>query len=227
MRKRSFGRWKKRRAEKKEAKRKKEEAKGFWQNFFETILYFAVVILIALSIKKWVGQPVIVSGDSMNDTLNNYNFVWTNKINYTPKRFDVVTVKSAKTDNNMYIKRVIALPGETVYIDKNDKIHIIPEGGTKEDGYILEDPYGYFSDKTASQGIEVNALAGKGKFTYIEGCLSYTCGENEYFLMGDNRHNSKDSRYLGGFKRSEIVGHAVVRIWPLNKLGNFDKSNEK
>ena len=151
-----FKRWKKKRAAKKEAQRKKDEAKGFWQNFFETVLYFAIVILIALSIKKWIGQPVIVSGDSMKDTLFNYNFVWTNKIKYTPERFDVVTLKSKKTNNDMYIKRVVALPGETIYVDLDEKIHIIPEGGSLSDAYVLEDPYGYFDESIHLGNVIIN-----------------------------------------------------------------------
>lgn len=218
--------WKERRAAKKEAKRIKEEQKSFKQNVLETLVYVAVMVCIALFIKTFIGQPVVVSGTSMNDTLDNWNFVWANKLGYKPKRFDVVVVKSPKTNNDMYIKRLIALPGETVYIDTQDRIFITPADGGER--YQLEDPYGWFSGPAKSRRI-MNTQKTSSNVFVVEGDdgFSYKCGDDEYFIMGDNRYNSQDSRVLGGFTRKEIKEHAVFRIWPLNKLGDFDKSNEK
>ena len=124
----------------------------------------------------------------------------------------------------MYIKRVVALPGETIFIDPDEKIHIIPKGGTMADEFVPDDPYGYFS---GNRKIFIEANVSNAVVQYDNVSLyAYQCGSNEYFVMGDNRRNSKDSRSLGAFKRSEIIGHAVFRIWPLNKLGDFDKSNK-
>lgn len=206
---------------KKDEKRRREEAKSFAQNVFETIAYAAVVALIALVVKKWVGQPVIIDGNSMNDTLSDMNFVWSNKIAYTPERFDVVIVKSEKTQNKMYIKRIVGMPGETIYVDADDKIHITPADGGES--FVLDDVYGYFAGNKMSSNIRMTNFTNEN----MNPDGSFTIPEGQYFVMGDNRYNSQDSRVLGSFTRDEIDGHAVARIWPLNKLGDFDKSNEK
>ena len=204
------------RRKKKEERRRKEEEKSPAQDILELIAYVAAAFCIALFIKRFVGQPVIIEGDSMNDTLENHQVVWTNKLGYDPERFDVVVVESDATDEKMFIKRVIALPGETVYVDDENKIWITPADGGET--YELNDPYGYFSDMARSRKI-LNGIANNP-----DG--SYTCGEDEYFVMGDNRYNSNDSRALGAFKKNEIVEHAVFRLWPLTKFGNFDKDNK-
>ncbi|MGN0164771.1 MAG: signal peptidase I [Lachnospiraceae bacterium] len=210
-----FERWKARRAAKKEEKRRKEQEKSTLQNVLELVAFTAGALCVALIIKNYIGQPIIVDGDSMNDTLENHQVVWANKVNYEPERFDVVIILPYEGQDTLYIKRVIALPGETIYIDEDEKIHITP--ADSDESYILEDKYGYFSGEIRSKVIMYpNNEDG-----------SYTLGEDEYFCMGDNRHNSKDSRLLGAFSSDQIKGHAVCRIWPLTKLGNFDKSNEE
>lgn len=209
------------RAYKKELKRRKEEQKSLLQDILETIAYAAVVAVIAIGIKTFIGQPIIIDGNSMNDTLFNWNLVWSNKIAYTPERFDVVIIKSEKTEEKMYIKRVVGLPGETIYVDDEDKIHITPADGGES--FVLDDVYGYFNGTKLSRKIMFTNYTSSN----MNEDGSFTIPEGEYFVMGDNRYNSKDSRVLGTFTRKEIDGHAVARIWPLTKLGDFDKSNEK
>lgn len=201
-----------RRAEKKAEKKRREEEKSLLENVLETAAYAAIALCIALVLKKWIVQPIIVDGDSMNDTLENKNIVLAVKLGYEPERFDVVTLNSP-ADGRLLIKRIIGLPGETIYVDENDAIWITPADG---DTYRLDDPYGYFSGMVKSKMI----LCPNNK----DG--SYTLGDDEYFCMGDNRYNSMDSRSIGGISRDEISGHAVVRLWPLTKIGDFDKGNE-
>lgn len=195
------------------AREKKEAEKSRAQVFWESVATIAIAALLALLCKKYVGQPIFVSGNSMNDTLQNKNFVWSNKIAYTPERFDVVIIRPQIGDAKLLIKRVIALPGEKVYIDTDDKIHITPKDGAE---YVLDDPYGYFEGPVYSKLIL--------KATNPDG--SITLGDDEYFCMGDNRYNSADSRSYGAFSRSHIDGHAVIRLWPITKFGNFDKDNK-
>ncbi len=207
----AWQKFKEKRRLKKEEQRRREEAKSTLQNICETILFFAVAMIIALVIKNYIGQPIIVDGDSMNNTLKHHQVVWANKVNYTPERFDVVIIEPYDDEKTLYIKRVIALPGETIYIDAEDKIHITP--ADSNESYVLEDPYGDFFGTAFSKMIMfANNPDG-----------SYTLGEDEYFCMGDNRYNSKDSRSLGAFTEDQIKGHAVLRIWPLNQIGDFEK----
>lgn len=203
--------FKEKRRLKKEEQRRKEEAKSTFQNICETVLFFAVAMIIALVVKNYIGQPIIVDGDSMNNTLEHHQVVWANKINYTPERFDVVIIEPYEDEKTLYIKRVIALPGETIYIDEDDKIHITP--ADSNESYVLEDSYGdFFGTPFSKMILFANNPDG-----------SYTLGEDEYFCLGDNRYNSKDSRSLGAFTIEQIKGHAVCRIWPLNKIGDFEK----
>ncbi len=201
-----------RRAEKKAEKKRREEEKTLLENVLETAAYAAIALCVALVLKKWIMQPIVVDGDSMNDTLEDKNVVFSVKLGYEPERFDVVTLNSP-VDGRLLIKRIIGLPGETVYVDEFDAIWITPEEG---DAYKLDDPYGYFSGIVKSKMI----LCPNNE----DG--SYTLGEDEYFCMGDNRYNSMDSRAIGGISRDDISGHAVVRLWPLTKIGDFDKGNE-
>lgn len=210
-----WSRYKEKRAIRKEEKRRKEEAKSLFQNICEMVAFTAIAFIIAIVVKNFIGQPIIVDGDSMNDTLSNHDLVWANKLGYEPERYDVVILEPYADKEMLYIKRVIALPGETIYIDEEDRIKIKYVGSN--DFEILPDPYGYFSGIAFSKSIMYpNNEDG-----------SYTLGEDEYFCIGDNRYNSKDSRVLGAFSSEQIKGHAVIRLWPLKKFGNFDKSNEK
>ena len=134
----------------------------------------------------------------MYDTLENGDNLILEKLSYRfhePERFDIVVFRYTHKKNTFYIKRVIGLPGETVQI-VDSKIYI--------NGEILEENYGYepIQDaKRASQPI--------------------TLGEDEYFVLGDNRNNSKDSRYedVGNISRDRLIGRAFIRIWPLSDFG--------
>ena len=118
-----------------------------------------------------------------------------------PKRFDII-VFPPTGKKEYYIKRIIGLPGETVQIDENGNIYI--------NGELLEENYG-------AETIQNPGRAAK----------PITLGDDEYFVMGDNRNNSKDSRSeeVGNVKRSQIIGRAWLRIWPLNKFGLLKHSS--
>ncbi len=177
----------------------KERQINYRREIIEMIIYFAVVIAAVLLIHQFVGQQIEVSGSSMESTLHNEDHLILEKISYEidkPKRFDIVVFRPYNEDKDTYyIKRVIGLPKETIQIVGSD-IYI--------DGQLLKEDYG-------------NALIADGGIAKE----SIVLGEDEYFLLGDNRNNSKDSRDLsiGAVKRSAIIGRAWIRIWPFHDFG--------
>lgn len=164
------------------------------------IFYILFVVVLTYLIIHFVGQRTMVDGRSMENTLHDGDNLIVEKLSYRfrdPKRFDIIVFPPHCSPKEYYIKRIIGLPGETVQIDEDGNIYI--------DGEILEENYGK----------EVIQSAG-------DAAVPITLGDDEYFVLGDNRNNSKDSRYqdeVGNIKRSEITGRAWVRIWPLSDFG--------
>ncbi|MFI3238228.1 MAG: signal peptidase I [Lachnospiraceae bacterium] len=166
--------------------------------FWHIILAWAVAYLIV----NFVGTLSIVDGSSMYDTLEDGEHLWIDKLSYTfgePERFDIVVFPfHSEGEDVYYIKRIIALPNETIYIDEEGQIFI--------DDVLLEEDYGY-------ETIDVDKR--------IRAATPITLGEDEYFVMGDNRNNSGDSRYeiVGNISGDELLGKAILRVWPLNAIG--------
>ncbi len=162
------------------------------------LLYIVVVFGICFLIITFVGQRSRVSGSSMEPTLSDGDNLIVDKISYRlhdPERFDIIIFPYQYEDNTYYIKRIIGLPGETVYINDAGEIYI--------NGTLLKENYGL-------ETIQNPGLASE----------PITLGEDEYFVMGDNRNNSTDSRFasVGKIKRQDIIGKAWVRIYPFNKI---------
>jgi signal peptidase I len=135
----------------------------------------------------------------MEPTLADEDNLIVDKITYLfrdPKRTEIVVFPYRDREGVYYIKRVIGLPGETVYIDENGYVYI--------DGKVLKEDY-------------IKELANDAGIASVPVVL----GEDEYFVMGDNRNNSSDSRdpSVGNIQRDQIIGKAFLRIWPLNKIG--------
>lgn len=164
-----------------------------------TVLYILVVLAGVYLFIAFVGQRTGVRGSSMEPTLSDRDNLIVDKISYRfhdPERYDIIVFPFQYEENVFYIKRIIGLPGETVYIDEN--------GGIFINGELLQENYGK----------EVILSAGRAAETI-------TLGSDEYFVLGDNRNNSSDSRdpSVGNIKRNQIVGRAWVRIWPFSKFG--------
>ena len=164
-----------------------------------TSLYLLVVLVLTFVVVTYVGQRTKVIGSSMEPMLSDGDNLIVDKISYRfedPKRFDIIVFPFRYAEKTYYIKRIIALPGETIYIDENGLIYI--------DGEVLKESYGK----------EVIADSGRAY-------EPITLGEDEYFVMGDNRNNSSDSRdpVVGNIHRDEFIGKAWMRIWPLNRMG--------
>lgn len=161
------------------------------------IACFAIAIAAALFIVTFIGQRVQVDGRSMEDTLQDRDNLICDKLSYRfsdPERFDVVIIYPDEAKSKRWIKRIIGMPGEEVRIDNDGNIFI--------NGELLEEDYG-------KEVIEDPGLAAQ----------TITLGEDEYWVMGDNRNHSSDSRVIGPVPRNRILGKAFVRIYPFSKFG--------
>ena len=162
------------------------------------LIYIGIVLAASYLVVAFVGQRTQVSGESMETTLSDGDHLIVDKISYRfrdPKRYDIVVFPYRYEENTYYIKRIIGLPGETVQI---------ADGTIYIDGSPLEESYG--REVIQDPGIAAEPV---------------TLGEDEYFVLGDNRNQSSDSRdpSVGLIRRDEIVGRAWLRIWPLSSFG--------
>lgn len=179
----------------KNAEEKKANTK---KEILSNILYLAVVVVVTICIICFVGQRTRVDGDSMYPTLHDGDNLIVDKISYRfhdPERFDVI-IFPYQDSKIYYIKRIIGMPGETIQIDMEGQIFI--------DGELLEEDYGY--ETILNPGIAVDPIL---------------LGEDEYFVLGDNRNDSKDSRseMVGPVEEEDIIGRAWVRFYPFEDAG--------
>ncbi|MFA6274232.1 MAG: signal peptidase I [Candidatus Paceibacterota bacterium] len=177
------------------------------QSFWELARFAIIALAIVIPIRIFVAQPFIVSGSSMVPTFENGQYLIVDEISYRlndPKRNDVIVFKYPNDPKKYFIKRIIGLPNETVDIKGNE---VIITNKEHPDGFKLEQPY---VKNTANNS------------THFE------LKENEYFVMGDNRSASSDSRYWGAVPRNLLVGKAFLRLLPINKLsimpGNYKQA---
>lgn len=159
------------------------------KKMIKELVPYAVILIVVVLIRTYLVTPIMVNGPSMQPTLKGGEIMILNKIPKTFKRFEVVVVDIGKED---IIKRVIALPGETITC----------EGGIV---YINDRR----QDEEFSQGFTSD-------FAPIK------LGEDEYFVMGDNREDSLDSRAFGPFKSEQIKGTTSLVLFPFNKIGNIE-----
>lgn len=181
----------------------KTNKKSFIKSFIFDLIFYAVLIFACVYIiPNYVLQRTIVEGQSMENTLSDGDHLYVEKISYRLgllKRFDIVVFYPYGRDHDdYYVKRIIGLPGETVQII-DGKIYI--------NGEVLEENYG--KEPILDPGRAAQPI---------------TLGDDEYFVMGDNRNISKDSRYpnVGNVKKENIGGKAFFRVSPLSKFGPID-----
>ncbi len=181
---------------------KSEERQAYMKGIIKELLGWIVFIFIVVAasylVITYVGQRTEVSGSSMETTLSDGDQLIVDKISYRfrePSRYDIVVFPYRYEENTYYIKRIIGLPGETVQI---------VDGVVWINGQPLHEHYG-------NEVIEDPGLAAD----------PITLGDDEYFVLGDNRNNSQDSRAanVGLIHRNELLGRAWVRIWPFSEFG--------
>ena len=173
-----------------------EEKTSVGKELFQWVLVIIGAVILAFLIDTFVIVNAQIPSGSMENTIMTGDRVFGNRLAYKfsdPKRFDIIIFKYPDDESQLFIKRIIGLPGETVEINDGN-IYINGSDTPLEDVDIKEPMEGSF-----------------GPYTVPEGC---------YFVMGDNRNNSRDSRYWENtfVSEDEILGKAVLRYWPLNEI---------
>jgi len=169
--------------------------------FVKDIIKFTLLsLIVVIPIRVFIAQPFLVSGSSMSPTFHDGEYLIIDEVSYyldKPERGDVIVFKYPYDRSKYFIKRIIGLPNETVDID-----------------------YGRITIKNSkdSQGIELSELYVNDK-SWGNRKMSITLSDHEYFVMGDNRNASSDSREWGALDKKFITGRVGVRLLPLNKIG--------
>ncbi|MCR4334692.1 MAG: signal peptidase I [Patescibacteria group bacterium] len=173
----------------------------------EVIQFVLIVLIVVLPIRFFIAQPFVVSGESMDSTFNNGNYLIVDELSYrfsNPKRGDVVIFKYPYDQKRYLIKRLIGLPLETVKM-KSGIITIENQDGE----FVLSEPY----------------IDSKNNLLY--GDLEVILQDDEYFVLGDNRIASSDSRIWGNLSKNLIIGRPIIRLFPFNSIevlpGSYNK----
>lgn len=185
-----------------QVKPEEQKSNGMKGFLFDLIFYGVLIFVCIYIIPNFVMQRTIVDGSSMEETLSNGDHLYVEKLSYhfdMLKRFDIIVFYPfGREKEEYYVKRIIGLPGETIQI-KDGLIYL--------NGELLEEHYGNEKIEYAGRAAEPIHL-----------------GDEEYFVMGDNRNISKDSRYeaVGNVLKKNIGGRAFLRVSPLSKFGTID-----
>ena len=170
--------------------------------FWEISKIIVIALLIVVPIRYFLFQPFVVKGDSMVPNFHSGDYLIIDEISYRfnqPQRGEVVVFKYPHMPSQRYIKRIIGLPGETIEV-KEDQIFISKNGETQE---LDESPY------------LSNSL-------FTPGNLSTDLGDREYFVLGDNRPSSSDSRQWAPQPREYIIGRVFLRPWPFTAIAKIE-----
>jgi signal peptidase I len=184
-----------------------EKSRGIMLNkggvILELLQFVLIVLIIIIPIRMFVAQPFVVVGQSMEPTFISNEYLIVDELTYRlddPKRGQVIVFKYPYgevegSDSKYFIKRIIGLPGETVVIKKGV---VSIQNKVNPKGFVLDEPYIKARTDTS---------------------LTMTLGKDQYFVMGDNRAQSFDSRAWGPLSSEFIVGKAFIRLLPPTKAG--------
>lgn len=175
--------------------------KDTWKGLLKDLFTLALlIVLVVIPIRVFVISPFVVDGESMHPTFENFDYLIVDELLYdfsAPSRGDVIVFRYPGNPSIFYIKRVIGLPGETVSIN-HGKVAITT---VSEETLTLAEPYIVNEDATYTKSVSLNS--------------------DEYFVMGDNRPNSSDSRIWGPLPKKDIIGRVDLRLLPITKIGFF------
>lgn len=167
-----------------------------WHALKELLTFVALAVIIVLPIRLFVAQPFVVEGQSMAPTFEDGDYLIVDEISYrmtSPKRGDVVVFRYPGNTSVFYIKRIVGLPGETVHIDRG----VVTITKTDDTKVTLEEPYVAAEDASYSPDKHL--------------------GQGQYYVLGDNRANSSDSRVWGVLPVEDIMGKPALRLLPISQ----------
>lgn len=188
--------------------RDKKEKRPFWRELVNNLILIGCVVLSVIILEKFVFVNATIPSQSMENTIMVGDRVFGNRLAYVnsePERYDIIIFRYPDDESQLFIKRVIGLPGDTIDI-RDGEVYVNGSETPLTDSFCPE------------QGV-TDAGYMDVPFTVPEGC---------YFVLGDNRLNSRDSRYWNNHyvTKDEIVAKAVFRYWPLNKMKVLNKDND-
>ncbi len=185
---------------------KNPKFKKFLNDGWDLLKFAIMALVIVIPIRMWIAQPFVVSGESMFPTFDNGQYLIVDEISYilgSAHRGDVVVFRYPGDPSRFFIKRIIGLPNETINI-KDSKVTIINKD--HPEGFTLTEPY--INEKTFEGG-------------------TYKTKDGEYFVLGDNRNRSSDSRYWGILPKKLLIGKAFLRLLPFKEVsylpGNYNQ----
>lgn len=167
-----------------------------------SVAWYAIsAIVLALVIRFFIAAPYIVIGSSMEPTFHDYHYLIIDRLTYNfaePQRGDVIVLDLPQDTSRALIKRIVGLPGDTVHLVGTS---VIVSNDAHPEGTTLSETY-----------LDPNNLGGATNITT-------TLGPDEYFVLGDNRRVSADSRLWGVLPKEDIVGRVLIRLYPFNDIG--------
>jgi len=175
----------------------KSKVRRYTESAWDLVKFAAIALAIVIPIRMFVAQPFVVSGDSMFPTFHNGEYLIVDELSYIikgPHRGDVVIFRYPNDPSRFFIKRIIGMPNEKI-IMKDGVVSITNAENPK--GFTISEPY--IDEKFSSTD-------------------TYTTGPDEYFVMGDNRNRSSDSRIWGILPRKLMIGRAFLRLLPINNI---------
>lgn len=181
------------------APKRDDASRGFWRSLGEFLVFAAIAAAVLIPFRMYIAKPFVVEGASMSPTFETGDYLIVDEISFAlrpPERGEVVVLRYPHDPAKHFIKRVIGLPGETVEI-ANGKVAVREVSGEE---IALDEPYIKLPSRDTS---------------------TTTLGENEYFVMGDNRGGSYDSRMWGPVPRELMVGRALLRLLPVSEAGTL------
>ena len=178
-----------------------ESIKGTKHSIYENVRFLATVLAIVILVRLFIAQPFLVNGTSMVPNFHNNDYLIVDELSYKftePKRLDVVVVRKPDESRKFLLKRIIALPGETIVFKSNT---VTIKNTENPAGIVLDESY--------------------ISLPVFETEHSVTLTDEQYWVMGDNRPYSQDSRSWGTLPSKNITGRVFLRLWPLSDIAVF------